>query len=91
MKEGVFVTDGLKELLWQPRVTGSVQMASFMESHERRQVKETDRGEVPARQLVAMFTSHPHPPPGRGNTPHGALCTAVGTDVTHDAIFLPAG
>lgn len=72
-------------------MTGSGQMASFMQSHKRRKVKEADRGEALARQLVAMFTSHPHPPLGRANTPHGALCTAVGNDVTHDAIFLPAG
>lgn len=72
-------------------MTDSGQMASFMQSHRRKKVRETDREEVPTRQLVAMFTSHPHPLLGRANAPHGALCTAAGTDVTHDAIFLPAG
>lgn len=72
-------------------LTDNGQMVSLMQSHVRRKVKERDRGEVPTCQLVAMFRSHPHPLPGRANTPHGSLCTAAGTDVTHDAIFLPAG
>lgn len=85
------MTDRLKAQSVTATLTDSGQMASLMQSHERRKVKETDRGEVPTRQLVAMFNSRPHPPLGRANTPHGTLCTAAGTDVTHDAISLPAG
>lgn len=61
MQRGGRMTDRLtvSQPLRQPRATDSGQMASLMQGHERRKVKETDRGEVPARQLVAMFTPTP--------------------------------
>lgn len=74
MQGGGRMTDRLtvSQPLWQLRVTDSGQMASLMQGHERRKVKETDRGEVPARRLVAMLTPTPtHSLAER--TPHMAL------------------
>lgn len=66
-------------------MSGSRQMASFMQRHEK------GRGEVPTHTTLQLFYAHSTPLFGRTSAPHDAHNTAASADVTHDAMFLPAG